>query len=73
MNLLFTVIGGKFKFQVQDSFLEYFYFGDLKKNIPLSEKKPTLALVQKLLKFGGEKNETHFLKKATFSTAIVKS
>ena len=24
-----TVIGGKFKFQAQDSFLEYFYFGDL--------------------------------------------
>ena len=29
LNLLFTIIGGKFKFQVQDSFLEYFYFGDL--------------------------------------------
>ena len=28
MNLLFTVIGGKYKFQVQDSFFEYFYFGD---------------------------------------------
>ena len=26
---LFTVMGGKFKFQAQDSFLEYFYFGDL--------------------------------------------
>ena len=25
----YTVIGGKFKFQAQDSFLEYFYFGDL--------------------------------------------
>ena len=25
----FTVIGGKFKFQAQDSFLEYFFFGDL--------------------------------------------
>ena len=29
LNLLFTVIGGKFKFKFQDSFLEYFYFGDL--------------------------------------------
>ena len=29
MNLLSTVIGGEFKFQVQDSDLEYF-FGDLK-------------------------------------------
>ena len=29
----FTEIGGKFKFQAQDSFLEYFFlrFGDLKK------------------------------------------
>ena len=31
-QLHFTVIGGKFKFQAQDSFLEYFFlrFGDLK-------------------------------------------
>jgi hypothetical protein len=29
LNLLFTAISEKFKFQVQDSFLEYFYFGDL--------------------------------------------
>ena len=28
LNLLSTVIGGKLKFQVQDSFLEYFYLGD---------------------------------------------
>ena len=35
-------MGGIFKFQVQDSFLEYFYFGDwrFEKNIALSEKKP---------------------------------
>ena len=25
----YTVIGRKFKFQAQDSFLEYFHFGDL--------------------------------------------
>ena len=33
-----------FKFQVQDSFLEYFFWrlGDLGKRIPLSEKKPPL-------------------------------
>ena len=38
----FTAIGGKFRFQVQDSFLEYFYFGvwRFEKHIPLSEKKP---------------------------------
>ena len=29
LNLLFTVFGGKFKFQAQDSFSEYFFFGDL--------------------------------------------
>ena len=29
LNFLFTVIGGKFKFQVQDSDLEYFFSGDL--------------------------------------------
>ena len=45
MNLLFTVIGGKFKFQVQDSFLEYFFwrFG---KRIALSEKKPPLKFLE---------------------------
>ena len=32
------------KFQAQDSFLEYFFFGDLKKRIALSEKKPPLPL-----------------------------
>ena len=41
MNLLFTVIGGKFKFQVQDSDLEYF-LGRFEKHIALSEKKPPL-------------------------------
>ena len=44
MNFLLSIIGGKFKFEAQDSFLEYFF-----------------------LKFGDEKNETHFLKKATFT------
>ena len=35
----------KFKFQAQDSFLEYFFrrFGDLKKRNALSEKKPPLG------------------------------
>ena len=38
-------MGGNFEFQVQDSFLEYFFwrFGDLKKRIALSEKKPPLT------------------------------
>ena len=42
---LYTVIGGKFKFQAEDSFLEYFFlrFGDLKNFIALSEKKPPLV------------------------------
>ena len=40
LNLLFTVIGGKF-FQVQDIFLEYFFWeiGRLEKRISLSEKR----------------------------------
>ena len=28
LSLKFEFVGGKFKFQVQDTFLEYFYFGD---------------------------------------------
>ena len=42
------MIGRKFKFQAQDSFLEYFFwrFGDLKKRIALSEKKTPLAQKQ---------------------------
>ena len=39
-----SVIGGKFKFQAQDSFLEHFFW-----------------------RLGDLKNESHFLKKATFS------
>ena len=37
-------MGGNFRFQVQDSFLEYFFWrlGDLEKQIALSEKKPPL-------------------------------
>ena len=42
-TVYFTVIGRKFKFQAQDSFLEYFF-----------------------LRFGDLKNESRFLKKATF-------
>jgi hypothetical protein len=43
---LFTVIGGKFKFQVQDSDLEYFFLEiwRFEKHISLSEKKPPLVL-----------------------------
>jgi hypothetical protein len=43
-------MGRNVKFQVQDSFLECFFFW----------------------KFGDLKNESHFLKKATFSTTISK-
>ena len=45
MNLLFTVIGGKFKIQVQDSDLEYFFFEiwRFEKHITLSEKNPPLV------------------------------
>ena len=41
MKKLFTVIGGKFKFQVKDNDLEFFWgrFGDLKNQISLSEKR----------------------------------
>ena len=39
-------MGGKFKFQAQDSFLENIYI---------------------FFRFGDLKNESHFLKKATFS------
>jgi hypothetical protein len=43
--LQYTVIGGKFKFkfQVQDSFWEYFFWR-FEKHIALSEKKPPLVL-----------------------------
>ena len=39
-------MGGKFKFQAQDSFLEYFFLEiwRSKKRIALSEKKPPLAV-----------------------------
>ena len=46
-----TVIGGKFKFQAQDSFLEYF-FSEIwrsEKQIALSEKKPSLEPVHSIL------------------------
>ena len=42
LNKLFTVIGGKFKFQVQDSDLEYLFW-QCEKHIALSEKKPPLG------------------------------
>ena len=42
MNLVFTVISEKFKLQVQDSDLEYFFWR-FEKRISLSEKKPLLT------------------------------
>ena len=46
----YTVIGGKFKFQVQDSFLEYFSLKiwRFEKQIALSERKPPLTGGNKL-------------------------
>ena len=48
MNLLFTVIGGKFKFQVLDSDLEYIILEiwRFEKHIALSEKKPPLLSIK---------------------------
>ena len=43
LNLVFTDIGGKFEFQVQDSDLEYFFL-EIWKNITHSEKKMPLAI-----------------------------
>ena len=41
----FVTVGGKFKFQVQDSDLEYLFWQcDREKHIELSEKKPPLML-----------------------------
>ena len=42
LNKLFTVMGGKFKFQVQDSDLEYLFW-QCEKHITLSEKNSPLA------------------------------
>ena len=47
-NLQRSVFGGKFKFQVQDSFLEYFFWR-FEKHIALSEKKPPLPSLLPLL------------------------
>ena len=41
-QLQYNVIGGKFKFQAEDSFLEYFFWR-FEKHISLSEKKPPLV------------------------------
>ena len=45
MNLLFTVIGGKFKFQVKNSDLEYIFLEiwRFEKHIATSEKKTRLV------------------------------
>ena len=59
LKLLFTVIGEKFKFQVQDSFLEYFHFGDLEiwKTNRTLWKKATLTWY---LKFEFYRQKIHF-------------
>ena len=57
MNKLFTVMGGKFKFQVQDRDLEYLFW-QCEKHIALSEKKTTLANTYFPL---GSKNSTSIL------------
>ena len=44
LNLLFTVIGGKFKFQAQDSFLEYLFYLEIWKTNHTFWKKDTFAL-----------------------------
>ena len=42
-----TILNLKFKFRAQDSFLDFFWrFGDLKKRIALSEKKPPLRYLK---------------------------
>ena len=48
LNLLFTVFGGKFKFQTQDSFPEYFFLEIWRseKRIALSEKKTPLRSIR---------------------------
>ena len=47
MNKLFTVFGGKFKFQGQDSDLDYFFFEVWRfdKPIALLEKKTPLVAI----------------------------
>ena len=46
-------MGGNFKFQVQDSFSEYFFFEiwKSKKQIALSEKKPPLVFMYLIYPF----------------------
>ena len=50
LNFLFTVIGWKFKFQVQNRDLEYFFFEiwRFEKHIKLYEKNPPLVSCQSL-------------------------
>ena len=50
MNKLFAVFGGKFKFQSQDSDLEYSFwrFGDVTNPSPFLKKKPPLSVVRML-------------------------
>ena len=53
LNKLFTVIGEKFKFQVQDRDLEY-SFWQCEKHIALSEKKPPWKLTGNKITFQPE-------------------
>ena len=59
-QLQYTVIGGKFKFQAQDSFLEYFFFEIWRseKRIALSEKKPPLSRIIELVQKKDKLNES---------------
>ena len=45
LNFPPITVNKKFKFQAQDSFLEYFYFGDLKNESNFLKKKPPLDVV----------------------------
>ena len=49
MNKLFTVMGGKFKFQVQDSDLEYLFWQCKKPPVSSDIKPPLGNAVQKNL------------------------
>ena len=42
-------MGGNFKFQVQDSDLEYYLFWRFEKRISLSDKKPPLTALAKII------------------------
>ena len=68
MNLLFNIIGGKFKFQVQDSDFGIFFWR-FEKHIALSEKKPPLNVPYFLLKG----NCNHFCRFAILKVSFEKN